>query len=64
LTGLHPKIPTNIPQGLVKLIESYWHQDPKNRINDLANKLNINYRKSRTRGNKISEKWKYKYFTN
>ncbi|CAG8775967.1 7108_t:CDS:1, partial [Gigaspora rosea] len=39
LDGLCPKIPINIPQELVKLMERCWHRDPKKRINNLKNEL-------------------------
>ncbi|RIB09290.1 kinase-like domain-containing protein [Gigaspora rosea] len=32
LDGLRPKIPINIPQDLIELMETCWHQDPKQRI--------------------------------
>ncbi|RIB19584.1 hypothetical protein C2G38_2015748 [Gigaspora rosea] len=31
LNGLRPKIPANVPQDLIKLIEQCWHQDPEKR---------------------------------
>ncbi|CAG8576279.1 5951_t:CDS:2, partial [Racocetra fulgida] len=31
LNGLRPKIPSNIPQDLIELMETCWHQDPEKR---------------------------------
>ncbi|RIB19579.1 kinase-like domain-containing protein [Gigaspora rosea] len=32
LNGLRPKIPANVPQDLIKLIEKCWHQDSEKRF--------------------------------